>query len=317
MRYECGSYTGNGTSQSPTHSIGAAPNLLVIKSTAATRECVWRSGDYYDTDTHAFWYSYSHTDAITAVGTTSFTVGANVAVNNASEVYFWFALYDDGNGDIEFGKYTGDGVGPDTVTLATGGFGTPAAVWVMSDTYQDQGWRVSTNTSGYGMGFNDEGETVDAIETFGSGTFTVDGRCNASVEYLYVAFKAVTDKIVAGSYTGDGGTTQAITTASGVTCEFAMLQAVPTSGGDCFFRVEQSGPVGHGDPECGSFHEDQNFVDTLRSFGSGTFTVGDGTAEGGDWVINRSARVYRHFWFVDNPVSAVVEPRPMLMGAGY
>lgn len=79
-------YTGNGTSQSPSHSLGTTPTtVIVLRTDAGAIPCIWvtaigagASHDFNGT---------RQTNEITAVGSTTITVGVNASVNTNGASY--------------------------------------------------------------------------------------------------------------------------------------------------------------------------------------------------------------------------------------
>jgi hypothetical protein len=308
MRFATGTYTGDdaATQEISLPSGFGTPDFVGVKANDASNYCAWgMRAAYYDTDAHAWYFGYDWTDAITAYGTDSFTVGdgtgeADSDLNESPVVFHYIALRDDGNGDIAFGKYTGNGaVSPGQTVSLPAGFGTPACVWILSDTYQDEAWKPDTAASAAAHCFHDRG-SVASLCTLGTDQFQADGRVNLTdVQYAYVAFKDVAGVIEATSYVGDGADNRTVATSAGVTCEFVMLENL-NSGNPTLWRAEQTG--GHTTDDCSVFNANANpGAGFIQSFESGTFTVGDA---GSQWWQNRNTVDYRAFWFKDNPVGA-------------
>ena len=142
----CGSFTGNATSQSI--NVGFEPDLILIKSSAAASAVI---------QTRMSWHRRSDSlinqesigDASTPTGadtgggvtitSTGFDVGGNSRVNGSAATIYWFAYKDQGAGDFLQSSYAGNAItgrtvealGPVKLTAAMCKRDyTPAPVWM-------------------------------------------------------------------------------------------------------------------------------------------------------------------------------------------
>ena len=194
-------YTGTGSAATIGHGLGAAPDLVIIKSLQQTR--IWIVG----VEALGNWNKYlalSATDAEQTSSTyfpsaptsTVVNLGDGANVNNSSENYIAYCFAEK-KGFSKFGKYTGNGNGNGTFIYT--GF-KPA--WVMVKRYDSgsEDWRISDNKR------FDQKNPIDKVlfanltnvesdadvYDFASNGFklrTTDGGMNASGgTYIYMAF---------------------------------------------------------------------------------------------------------------------------------
>ena len=192
-------YTGNGVAgRTISHSLGVTPAMTIVKdrSNGTNGWPVWHRA-YAGTQTL---YLESTTalltrDRVTAVSSTTFTVGSHTEVNNNGNTYVAY-LFSEVAGFSRFGSYTGNGStdGPFCFT----GF-RPAFVmvkrtdatnfWLMMDTtrntYNVMGDGLLANTSGAEFVWNPSKD----ILSNGFKVRTSDAAENASGgTYIYAAF---------------------------------------------------------------------------------------------------------------------------------
>ena len=194
-------YVGTGSAATIPHGLGAAPELVLIKSLDQTR--IWIVG----MEALGNWNKYlalSATDAEQTSSTyfpsaptsTVVNLGDGANVNNSSENYIAYCFAEK-KGFSKFGKYTGNGNGNGTFIYT--GF-KPA--WVMVKRYDSgsEDWRISDNKR------FDQKNPIDKVlfanltnvesdadvYDFASNGFklrTTDGGMNASGgTYIYMAF---------------------------------------------------------------------------------------------------------------------------------
>tara|TARA_R100000426_G_scaffold50040_1_gene36785 strand:+ start:306 stop:1331 length:1026 start_codon:yes stop_codon:yes gene_type:complete len=192
-------YTGTGSAATIGHGLGAAPDLVIIKSLQQTR--IWIVG----VEALGNWNKYlalSATDAEQTSSTyfpsaptsTVVNLGDGANVNNSSENYIAYCFAEK-KGFSKFGKYTGNGNGNGTFIYT--GF-KPAFVL------------VKRNEAGYSWGINDTkrpgynetdkylipdttaSEQTNAVDLVSNGFKfrTTAGGFNGSASYIYMAFAA-------------------------------------------------------------------------------------------------------------------------------
>jgi hypothetical protein len=204
-------YTGNGSTQAISHSLGSVPGCIIIKSTSSGSNWVV----YHRSLGEDFFLKLNLTDSsqysttvfdITAPTSTNFTVGSNslVNTNGATYVAYLFAHNAGGFGltgtdnVISCGSYTGNGstTGP-TITLGY----EPQWVMVKRATVSTGSWEIYDSMRGFTMG-NDavlradtsgaEFSTINRINPTATGFQLADSdgdvNANGSV-YIYIAIR--------------------------------------------------------------------------------------------------------------------------------
>jgi hypothetical protein len=205
-----GSYTGNGTTQSP--NTGFQPDLVVVKRSGATAG-VWKNSSMGANNTNHFAATAQDTagQMITSLNATSFTVGNATAVNRNTDTYWYFA-FKQVSGAMDVGTYTGNGSGsqnidssvdagltfrPDFVFLKTTALTFPAYGHT-NDTYED-----------YAFSFLDAANGTNFIwKALSGGGFQVGQSSNANtVVHYYAAFGgAPAPPTASGTFTMANGT---------------------------------------------------------------------------------------------------------------
>ncbi len=101
-----GTYTGHGTSQSP--SVAHDPAMVWVLPAQVNDELCWKSSAMSGSDSWDWKNSAVFTNAITALGTGSFSVGGNVLVNSSSITYHYVSFAADA-ATMALGSYSGNG----------------------------------------------------------------------------------------------------------------------------------------------------------------------------------------------------------------
>ncbi len=179
MKFQRGTYTGNGTVQS----IATAfePDLIVITA-FATEASFWARTNWVER-TNAFMPTLSQTNAI-ALTATGFAVGTggntanstNSKVNANAVTYYWFAIAGAHDQSLEISSTFGNNISGRRVDLQTAK--TPAALILKRDTARAALLRMPGFSQGALTTFMDGSTTSSTtayILTIGSGFFTVDG----------------------------------------------------------------------------------------------------------------------------------------------
>ena len=124
-------------------------------------------------------------------------------------------------------------------------------------------------------------DLITAINNDGTFTVGADARVNASATmYYWTAFKAGPGKMVAGSYTGDGGASQAIT-GLGYQPELVYVISAGAGGNEMIQRSSAA-------PEAFNFYDGPGDATWIPTLGADGFTVGS------DARVNTSPTVYHY-----------------------
>lgn len=210
FKFQVGSYTGNGVSQSIT-GLDFSPDLVIIKSNAA-QLAVFRT-KLMSGNTAAYLGSASANlvDAILSIDSDGFTVGGSVVTNQSGTVFHYQVFgnaYDPidnaGAADFIVGAYTGNGISNRTISRLPF---QPDLVTVKSIDASGAGvWRPSYYTYDSSFYFANTATTTEVIKTLNSDGFDVgtNAATNANlITYFWFAFKNGTNFNANGMYTGD------------------------------------------------------------------------------------------------------------------
>lgn len=210
----CGSFTGNGTTQSI--NVGFEPDLIICKSSAAASAVI---------QTRLSWHRRSDSlvnqesigDASTATGadtgggitvsSTGFTVGGNSRCNGSAATIYWFAYRDQNSGDFLQSSYAGnaqtgrtvEALGPVKLTAAMCKRDyTPAPVWMFPG-IPAYHWNGTTMAVSAGTGLSADGGTI----TTGAGN-EINGWTGALGEAMGLyGFPQDAQSSIALTYTGN------------------------------------------------------------------------------------------------------------------
>jgi hypothetical protein len=204
-----GSYSGNGTNPRNLTGVGFSPEFVMILP-ASTTEVMWRSS----ADTEAFNFATSGGNAawVSALGADGFTV--NSAATNTNGTTYHYAAWNEVDGIMDVGSYTGDNGDPRAIASTAY---QPEYVIVK----QDGGGDAVQHPASLGKSVDDTlyfSATVggaDRIESLTNTGFTVGNHAttNTTGTYNYVAWRRIVKQteVLSGSYTGDGLDDRAIT----------------------------------------------------------------------------------------------------------
>ena len=234
--FDCGTYTGTGTTKTVSHNLGAAPGCIFIKKLDSTgfnagwavyhRSLTNPSNYYLVLNTTAAETNYGGS-FITNVTSTSFDVnGASGFLGYTGSSYVYYAFAHDAGGFgltgsdnvISCGSYTTDGSANATVTL---GYEPqwllvkPVSIvetWILMDNMRglpvgSQARSLYPNTSG-----TESGDLNISLTATG---FKVDASGYSSTKYIYIAIRrgpmktptVGTSVFAPVTYTGTGGAT--------------------------------------------------------------------------------------------------------------
>lgn len=211
----CGSYTGNGSTQSIS-GLGFDPEAVIIKSSGNTTAFIKTS---YMTGTNSRGFSSTGgfvTNAITGFGTAAFSIGANAGVNTNGTVYYFYAFKS--SNVVKIGTYTGNGSANRNVA-STGGANTKFVIIIPETTYGGSVW-YSHNNSAAGYSYDDGSPTSAfttsppiAPPTNGFSTYSgADPRSNQNlIVYHYIGFVEAGGECEVNAYTGNSVNNRTIT----------------------------------------------------------------------------------------------------------
>lgn len=227
-----GSYTGNGTSQSP--STGFQPNYVGIKraGSASSSTGVFKTSSMATNTTQTYDANNEVTNntLIRTLDATGFTIGSGARVNTSTENY-WFFAFKTTSGSFAEGTFTGNG----STQSITAGF-TPNYVMVKNANASVAAPGVFNQTesnSDYSGNIADAQNSTDYITSLDANGFTVGANANANenTKTLYwIAFGGAathsgtgTYTLKIGSYTGNG-TSQSISSV-GFSPDLVMIKS--------------------------------------------------------------------------------------------
>jgi len=220
--FRVGSYAGTGLAQSIA-GVGFQPDAVIVKNSTSAGQAVARTSSM-PANSYKNLYAGTHTTAgsrFTALDSDGFSLGTNADVNAASTTYYYTA-WKATAGYMAVGTYTGDGSGSRNIT----GLGfDPGYVIVLNQTTASLPYQRSSSMSS-SYSFPPTTADANAITALGSGQFTVNSTCNVNTTvYHYIAFAAVSQKAVMGSYAGSGS---AADVNVGIFPGYLILKAVDT-----------------------------------------------------------------------------------------
>lgn len=212
-----GSYTGNGTTISPT--TGFQPDLVVVKRSGASA-AVWKSSSMGANDTNYMINTNVDTTGqmIQTLNASSFTVGNNATVNTASTTY-WFFAFKQVSGYMDVGTFSGNGVDSRNITTAEDAGLTfkPDFLFVKSanpTTATTAVYNIAENYGDRSFLSTDAASAANHIQKLNTAGFQVGSSTsvNGSGNTIYYAAFAGnsahsasgTFSIAKGSYTGTG-----------------------------------------------------------------------------------------------------------------
>lgn len=279
-----GSYTGNNTSNRAISQLGFQPDVVLIKSDDRDRAVIRTStmpGD--STKPMIGLQSSPGTNRITSLDADGFTVGSHSDVNGRNATYYWIA-WQAVEGEVAVGSYTGNQVDNRTIdiseTSASSDF-QPAYVVVMSAGSQQVVQRFSVSPGETTFGFDQSIHSTNHIQALLTNGFQIgtDDRVNQSGEtYHYVAWKAASGTMAAGSYSGNGMDNRNIT-GLGFPPEYVIVRP------DALFETVHSMVAINRTMD---FSSDSNFTDGIQAF------LSDGLQVGTASVVNENGVDY--YW---------------------
>ena len=209
-RLKVGSYVGTGSAQGIT-GVGFAPEFVIVMSAGAS-EAIWRSSA--DTECFNFATSAGNTAWVSALGADGFTVGTDARVNTAGTTYHYVA-WNEVDGVMDVGSYTGNGADPRQLTTTTF---QPEYVLLKQDGAAEAvhhpaslGQAVDST-----LPFTNAAAATNRIQQLNATGFQIGSNAavnTGSSVYNYVAWRRVAKQteILTGTYVGNGTDNRAIT----------------------------------------------------------------------------------------------------------
>lgn len=266
-----GSYTGNGSTSHTISGLGFQPDVVIVKSSAATPGYI-RTAAQAATQSKQMNASGGYaTNAITAFTANGFTLGNNANVNANGSTYYFVAF--DAGADLIQGSYTGNG----GISKSIGGmsFSPDMVIVFSSSTLQSPGFLNSAMPDDRTARFGEEGMWGFFIKTLDANGFTANSNYNEnSMTYYYAAFNSSSNsELVNGSYTGSSSNKSVSISASMVNPGFVLV---------CNSNIS-SLPVAKivTMPSTASARFDASATSSndITAFGAGTFTVKAGSTD--------------------------------------
>lgn len=284
-----GSYTGDGTdNRNITVSPSFAIKFVLIKTTTA---------DTYPPGTGA-WFSISgmgdgavpgwQNDVIAAniiqsMGTGTFQIGYTAAghtQNNTGKTYYYTAIGGDST-EVAVGSYSGNATDNRAIT----GIGFLPGIVFIAGTGNNTKVARFGNTGDSAHYLANAADVANVIQSLDADGFTVgtSASVNTSAEtYYWLAIKEVTGSSKASSYTGDGGSSRAIT-GLGFQPDLVFVKGQSTQ-----FPVFRT-PTNSGDNTSATEYNIANFAGGVKSLDSDGFTLG------ADSRVNTNSSVYSYY----------------------
>ena len=206
--FDCGTYTGNGTTRSIGHALTSAPGFLIVKRTDATGGWIalhrtgfssswgFRRLDTTDTflDVNSYPTYFGNGTSFVAPTATEFTVNVNADLNASGGTYVWYAFAHDTSTDgiIQCGSFTTDGSGNATVNLGW----EPQFVLSKRSSLAGTNWQMVDSMRGFTVSSPDptlEPNTSRAEQADNWATITSTGFegpfASNSQTYIYLAIR--------------------------------------------------------------------------------------------------------------------------------
>ncbi len=316
MQVETGQYVGDGGLNRQID-VSFQPDWVWVNNTTGDRAPIVRHKDYQANLSN---YPGSNTgmieDAVKSFNANGFITGQSIYSNGiGGDTYHWLAIRDNGDGDLKFGTYVGDG----NVLQAISGVGfAPDFVHIQKDhvsLYEQSIWRSSTLGDEPSQGGIYKVMTLGwrgeyYIESLDADGFTVgDERMvnQDGVTYFYMACLHG-DNFQSGEYVGDGEDDRIIEQA-GTLAYVAVKKrtAIWPSNVSLLFRHDQSGVT----DEAYECKDSPTFPNTLQEFTGGGIEIGTH-----DRVNTVDANYDWWAWGEEMADSGAVHRRRLLMLAG-
>lgn len=285
--FDQGTYTGDGNDNKAITDCAFQPAFVFIKGdstevpVACTADMPAGKSEEWGTSTALV------ADGIKSLTGTGFTVGTSDHVNKNGDTYYWYAWKAEA-GAVATGTYTGDAADDRDITGA--GF-KPAFVAIFGDAPGVNPVRFSTfTTADWAVGLAQGGTGwADLIQTFNNDGFqvgTTDQANKAATEFYWVALRALTGRLVIGTYDGDGQDGRPIT---GVGFSPALV-IVKEEGVESLGSTRYGAHRGsnHSGDSSSTFRNIADAANRIESIDSDGFTVGS------DNMVNKDGGTYHY-----------------------
>ncbi|MCX6760016.1 MAG: hypothetical protein NTW46_01585 [Candidatus Nealsonbacteria bacterium] len=209
-----GYYLGTGESLSIS-GLGFRPEMVLVKSDTAVGALIWKTSAMpADVTTAIGVASADNTETEITLDADGFTVSADLEVNTINNRYVYIAF--DGSdctseGTMCIGSYVGNGAANQAITAV--GF-QPDLVWVKSSLAAAGTFQTSLMTANHAAYFSATANITTGVlfQTLDATGFTVGLTNNTNQRtFYYIAFKNVANKLIVGSFLGNGANDRNIT----------------------------------------------------------------------------------------------------------
>lgn len=216
-----GSYTGNGTNGHLITGLGFRPDVLIIKSGAASPGFIKTGMQAANESKQMNVTGGFATDAITSFTANGFTLGTNSNVNTNGTTYYFVAF--DAGTDLVQSTFTGNG----GINQPISGLSfRPELVIVFSNsTLQSPGFLNDAMPDDRTARFGSTGMWGFYIKTLDANGFTVNSNYNENGKtYYYAAFNSPSNSVLAsGSYAGSASNKSVTASGSMTDLGFVMV----------------------------------------------------------------------------------------------
>jgi len=286
-----GTYTGDGTDDRAIIEVGFQPDVVIVKGDAKNPylRSSTMTGDASKQLISNISLEANHIQSLDADG---FTVGNDAEVNQSSVDYYWIAFQVTA-GQLSVGTYVGNVA--DNRSIGSVGF-QPDYLIVMSANGRNPIHRSTTMVGDASIRFSNQAMDTDKIQAFESDGFQLGthNHVNASGDtFHYVAFKAISEQMSVGSYTGDATDDRDIADV-GFQPEYLILKGNATING----AHRTSDLVGDSTLD---FKNGANYTNGIQALQANGFQIGT------DTKVNQSSTTY--YWIAFANGAAASTPR--------
>ena len=207
MLVQVSTYTGNGADSRAITGVGFEPSLVIIKGDT-TQKAVWRTTSMSGDNATTFASEPLASNYIQSLDSDGFTIGTDAIVNSNGITYYYIAIRRETNDpDFNYGSYIGDGTDDRNIT----GIGFQPTL-VLTKSGGARAIFRDNNDSGTTSHRLDTTTSNNLIQALQSDGFQVGTSANINgTTYYWFAFRAVTRRIVTGTYTGNATDNRNIT----------------------------------------------------------------------------------------------------------
>lgn len=269
LKVASGTYTGNGSdNRNITVSPSFAIKFVYIRRNDATagEGAVGSISGMGDASFDGFQNNTNTANQIQSMGTGTFQIGTDVAVNANTIGYHYIALGGDDT-EIKVGTYTGNG--SDNHGITGVGFQPQVVIIKGADNgYANLRFGTTGDSSQF---FGDVANLSNYIQSLDSDGFTVgtgNSINNSSVTYYYCAIKSVSGQTAVGNYTGNATDNRSIT---GVGFEPELVWVKANSGS---YQLQFTSTAHSADSTSDTAPNTANYANGIQALESDGFQVG-------------------------------------------